>query len=121
LPRIKFLDFQVPAGANVFGVGFPAAGKKPIAPAGASFLDKLGNTSDMTENMQHAPKRGDREFHELDPQAANNLLTHFSCYCALSKGHERHYTIVVDFNKGVMARNTLFCTSGSSIRNPAIR
>jgi len=28
----------------------------------------------MTENIRRAPKRGDREFHELDPQAANIRL-----------------------------------------------
>jgi hypothetical protein len=38
-------------------------------------LNKLGNTPGMTKNMRRAPRRGDREFHELDPQAAHNLLT----------------------------------------------
>jgi len=28
----------------------------------------------MTEKIRRAPQRGDRDFHELDPQAANNLL-----------------------------------------------
>jgi site-specific recombinase XerD len=37
-------------------------------------LNKLGNTPGMKTNMRRAPRRGDREFHELDPQAANQLL-----------------------------------------------
>jgi hypothetical protein len=39
-------------------------------------LNKLGNTSDMTEKIRRASQQGDREFYELDPQAVNNRLIH---------------------------------------------
>jgi len=59
----------------------------------------------MKTTMRRAPRRGDREFHELDPQAANNLLTRAVLEKQITGEDRAHITafateIVVSNNAG---------------------